>query len=257
MSPEQARGGTVDARSDLYSLACVGYYALSGKYPFTGPTPAAILGKHISEPPPPLAKSAPHVPPAVATALDRCLRKEPDRRYSGGEALADALLPDLDLDKELPIPLRVFIKQTREFESTLSWFVALGLAAGPCLSGWPRRGSALSPRLPGVGRHGGGRCRSPGEPHQDRPAAPEFRVHEGRRDHGHSEGCRPEGGRVPLRGGPTRHLVGPDPQGPEVDRIRRGGRHLRRRLGHRLQHPFQRFRLPPGSPQWGAPSGRN
>jgi len=131
MSPEQARGGEVDARSDLYSLACVGYYALSGKVPFSGATPAAILGKHLSEPPPPLAKSAPHVPPAVATALDRCLRKEPDRRYSGGEALADALIPDLDLERELPIPLRVFIKQTREFESTLSWFAAMGLASGP------------------------------------------------------------------------------------------------------------------------------
>jgi len=128
MSPEQAKGGDVDARSDLYSLACVGYYALSGKFPFTGPTPAAILGKHLSEPAPPVAKAAPHVPPAVATALDRCLRKEPDRRYSGGDALADALLPDLDLERELPVPLRVFIKQTREFESTLAW-CSVGLMA--------------------------------------------------------------------------------------------------------------------------------
>jgi serine/threonine-protein kinase len=133
MSPEQAKGGVVDARSDLYSLACVGYYALSGKFPFSGATPAAILGKHLSEPAPPVAKAAPHVPPAVATALDRCLRKEPERRYSGGEALADAILPDLDLEKELPIPLRVFIKQTREFESTLSWFAAMGLASGPVI----------------------------------------------------------------------------------------------------------------------------
>ncbi len=121
MSPEQARGGEVDARSDMYSLACVGFYAISGKVPFTGSTPAAVLAQHLEEPAPLLSSTTPNVPPAVATALDRCLRKEPDRRYSGGEALADALLPDLEVDKELPVPLRVFIKQSREFESILSW----------------------------------------------------------------------------------------------------------------------------------------
>ncbi|MCH7565574.1 MAG: serine/threonine protein kinase [Gemmatimonadetes bacterium] len=126
MSPEQAKGGEVDARSDLYSLACVGYYALSGQVPFTGASPAAILGMHLSRPAPGLASVAPHAPPGVAIALDRCLRKDPDQRFSGGEALADALIPDLEIDRELPLPLRVFIKQTREFESTLTW-CALGL----------------------------------------------------------------------------------------------------------------------------------
>ncbi len=133
MSPEQAKGGEVDARSDLYSLACVGFYALSGKVPFTGSSPAAILGMHLTQPAPLLASVAPHAPPGVTTALDRCLRKEPDQRFSGGEALADALLPDLEVDRELPLPLRVFIKQTRELESTLSWFVLLLIFLGPGL----------------------------------------------------------------------------------------------------------------------------
>jgi serine/threonine-protein kinase len=129
MSPEQARGGDVDARSDLYSLACVGFYALSGRVPFTGPSPAAILGSHLSAAPPRLATVAPEVSPGVATALDRCLRKAPEDRFPGGEALADALLPDLDIDRRLPVPLRVFIKQTREFESTLAW-CGLGMTFG-------------------------------------------------------------------------------------------------------------------------------
>lgn len=52
MSPEQAKGAEVDARSDLYSLACVGFYALSGKFPFSGSSPEAILGQHLTQPPP-------------------------------------------------------------------------------------------------------------------------------------------------------------------------------------------------------------
>ncbi|NJD20938.1 MAG: serine/threonine protein kinase, partial [Gemmatimonadetes bacterium] len=49
MSPEQAKAGEVDARSDIYALGCVAYYALSGRVPFSGPTPAAILGQHLTQ----------------------------------------------------------------------------------------------------------------------------------------------------------------------------------------------------------------
>lgn len=120
MSPEQATGGVVDARSDLYSLACVGFYALSGRVPFTGPSAAAVLIAHVNEPAPPMLSVAPHVPPAVATALDRSLRKDPEQRFHGGEALADALEPEVEAGRELAVPLRVFIKETREWATTLS-----------------------------------------------------------------------------------------------------------------------------------------
>jgi serine/threonine-protein kinase len=121
MSPEQARGAEVDARSDLYSLGCVGFYTLSGRVPFQGATPAAILGQHLSQPAPRLATVAPQAPPGVTTVLDRCLRKAPDQRFSDGEALAEALSPATQIDRDLPLPLRVFIKQVREFETTLTW----------------------------------------------------------------------------------------------------------------------------------------
>ncbi len=127
MSPEQARGGSVDARSDLYSLACVGFYALSGQVPFSHDSAADILLRHIGEPPPPLRSLAPHAPPAMASALDRCLRKDPDQRFQRGEALADALRPEMETDRDLPVPLRVFIKQSREFETTLA-YCGLGLS---------------------------------------------------------------------------------------------------------------------------------
>src|SRR5207249_1372216 len=66
MSPEQAGGLGVDARSDIYSLGVVGYYALSGRLPFEAPDCYAMLARHITEPPPPLASVAPGVPRRLA-----------------------------------------------------------------------------------------------------------------------------------------------------------------------------------------------
>ncbi len=130
MSPEQARGAAVDARSDLYSLGCVAFYALSGRVPFTASTPAGVLAQHLAQPAPPLAGVAPQVPAGVAAAIDRCLRKDPPQRFSGAEALANHLSPEAQLERELPVPLRVFIKESREFESIVSWGL-LGLLLLP------------------------------------------------------------------------------------------------------------------------------
>lgn len=126
MSPEQARGAEVDARSDLYSLGCVGYYALSGQMPFTAETAAAVMGMHVSKPAPPLLSVAPQVPAGLAAAVDRCLRKEPERRFAGTDTLAAALGPEGQVNRELPVALRVFIKQNRDFETPVAWsFLAL------------------------------------------------------------------------------------------------------------------------------------
>lgn len=135
MSPEQARGGEVDARSDLYALGCVGFYALSGRVPFSGTTPPAILAQHLTAPPPPLLSVAPHVPAGVAAAVDRCLRKEPERRFSGADTLAEALGPEGSADRELPVPLRVFLKQNRTWETTVAWCTAGLFFAVPGLVG--------------------------------------------------------------------------------------------------------------------------
>ena len=131
MSPEQATGRAVDARSDLYSLACVGFYALSGRFVFTGATAAEVLISHVNEPAPSVLSAAPHVPPAVASALDRCIRKDPEQRFAGGEALADALQPQGDTGRELAVPLRVFIKDTRDWETTVSLSLAVFFVAFP------------------------------------------------------------------------------------------------------------------------------
>jgi hypothetical protein len=91
MSPEQASGEALDGRSDLYALGCIGFLALSGRLPFDGTSPQAILLSHATKQPPTLRSVAPAVPAALAAVIDRCLRKRAAERYTTGEELADAL----------------------------------------------------------------------------------------------------------------------------------------------------------------------
>ncbi len=114
MSPEQASGEAVDERSDIYSLGVVGFYMLSGRLPFEGDSVAAILAKHLTQPTPPVGSVAPDVPRHLSEVVDRCLAKNPAERFANGEDLASALSVSLAMRREIPLPLRVFIKQNRE-----------------------------------------------------------------------------------------------------------------------------------------------
>src|SRR5687768_5990359 len=84
MSPEQASGGVVDGRSDLYALGIVGYFILSGRLPFEGPTVAATLARQLTQAPAPPSSVAPEIPAQVSQAIDRCLAKNPAARFPGG-----------------------------------------------------------------------------------------------------------------------------------------------------------------------------
>jgi serine/threonine-protein kinase len=114
MSPEQACGEPLDARSDIYALGCVGFFALSGRLPFQGDTMGAVLAKQISQPAPALGSVAPAVPSKLGRVITRCLNKAPADRFPTGEALAEALDQSAPGRRELPVPLRVFVKQNRE-----------------------------------------------------------------------------------------------------------------------------------------------
>ena len=110
MSPEQATGGVVDGRSDLYSLGIVGYLALSGRLPFDAESLAALLAKQVNEPAPSLARSVPGLPRPLAAAIDRCLRKGAADRFASGEAMADALDESPSRRAQLPAPLRLWLR---------------------------------------------------------------------------------------------------------------------------------------------------
>ncbi len=111
MSPEQALGERVDARSDLYALGVVGYFAFSGTLPFEAGKATEVLAKQITEPAPKLASVAAGVPRRLAHAIDRCLEKDPLSRPQKGEELAEQLGLALEQRRELPVGLRVFVKR--------------------------------------------------------------------------------------------------------------------------------------------------
>ena len=110
MSPEQALGEDVDARSDLYSLGIVGYFTLSGTLPFEAEKATDVLAKQVTEPAPPLSTTAPLVPRRLAQAIDRCLAKDPADRPDGTAALAEQLGHALEQRRDLPVALRAFVK---------------------------------------------------------------------------------------------------------------------------------------------------
>ncbi|HEU4785915.1 MAG TPA: serine/threonine-protein kinase [Gemmatimonadaceae bacterium] len=92
MSPEQALGEReIDGRSDLYSLAVVGYHMLAGEAPFKAANTPAMLVKHATERPRPIRERRPDVPAYLAVAIDRALAKRPEDRWSDAAEFRDAL----------------------------------------------------------------------------------------------------------------------------------------------------------------------
>ena len=81
LSPEQARGERVDARSDLYSTGCLMYELLTGRPPFTGDSPVAIAYQHVRENPIPPSRVDPSLPPWADSIVLKAMAKSPNDRY--------------------------------------------------------------------------------------------------------------------------------------------------------------------------------
>ena len=114
VSPEQAVGEPVDARSDLYSLGVCGFYALTGRLPFDAATPDEIVTLHLTTPAPPVSQYAHTVPSRLAQAVEKCLAKDPDDRYRSAEAFAEAIDLAFEHARDIPIALRVWIQQAEK-----------------------------------------------------------------------------------------------------------------------------------------------
>lgn len=93
MSPEQAQGKTLDARSDVYSLAVILYEALTGKLPFDSRSPMEFVKLHVQATPIRIDQRVPglNLPAALADVMAKALEKDPDNRYQSAKAFSDAL----------------------------------------------------------------------------------------------------------------------------------------------------------------------
>jgi len=120
MSPEQTAGGAeVDVRSDIYSLALVGYEMLTGVPPFAGRTGLETVRAHLLEVPPSVQKIRPEVPSAVSDAIDKALAKKPEDRFATAAEFRDAL--------DRGVPASAGWRRWRR------WIIAAGAAATAAL----------------------------------------------------------------------------------------------------------------------------
>ncbi len=91
MSPEQCRGATIDARSDIFSFGAVLYEMISGKRAFRGDTTADAISSILKEEPPDLATTGRDVPPLLERIVHHCLEKDPSARFQSARDIAFAL----------------------------------------------------------------------------------------------------------------------------------------------------------------------
>ncbi len=106
LSPEQARGEVVDARSDLYSTGCLLYELLTGRPPFQGDSPVSVAYQHVSETPLPPSQVDPAVPPSLDPLVLKALAKDPDDRYqSAADFRADVerAMAGLPITSAMPV----------------------------------------------------------------------------------------------------------------------------------------------------------
>ncbi|MCQ4083203.1 protein kinase [Streptomyces sp. RB6PN25] len=89
LSPEQALGRGVDARSDLYSVGCMLFELLTGRLPFDGDSPLSVAYQHVQEEPPAPSSINRSLPPAVDALVARALRKNPSERFPTAESMQD------------------------------------------------------------------------------------------------------------------------------------------------------------------------
>jgi Tol biopolymer transport system component len=122
MSPEQATGKTVDARSDIFAVGVVLYEMLTGRRAFDRGTVLATLGAVLYEEPAPLSSIVKTAPPELVRIVERCLRKDPDRRI---QTMADLKVALEELQESLKAPAPTAQLQAAPRRSWVRWTAAV------------------------------------------------------------------------------------------------------------------------------------
>ena len=140
LSPEQAQGKPVDARSDLYSIGIVLYELLTGRVPFDAESPVSVALMQVSETPVPPMELNPEVPPALDAVTLRAMEKDPARRYQDADEFIAALESARSAPMEILPPPPVVVEEVFEEEEPgrrwWAWLLALLALAAIAVGLW-------------------------------------------------------------------------------------------------------------------------
>ena len=150
MSPEQAEGKPLDARSDIFSFGALLYEMCTGKRAFKGDSSASVLAEVLRQDPSSMTTLRPDVPPELARLITRCLRKDPTKRV---QSMADlkVALEELNEDVEsgklsAPVPLTASVPVLRRWWIAAAAGAIIAAVAGVAL--WNQRRVPAAPEVP-------------------------------------------------------------------------------------------------------------
>ncbi|MDR1744134.1 MAG: serine/threonine protein kinase, partial [Planctomycetota bacterium] len=126
MSPEQASGKTITASTDIYSLGATFFHVFAGQPLFDAPDPQQIMIRHVREKPRRLAGVNPGVPADIAAIVDRCLEKDPEKRFPDAGSLRAALSKAIGKNYPGTIPAGMIVRRKH---APWQWAVAAAILA--------------------------------------------------------------------------------------------------------------------------------